>query len=154
MARSDRPATQAPDPAAAVSGTGGAAPLGRTVFASSAAPPVQILTTQPAQLLRHIISDEELEMLGATNRDGLSEHCGALWGPLLRYCRQWRKRYGKLILRRRPQGSPSYIFSKWRHSLGRVLPRSRFGSSAPVVASALKESSPIFEVGSHSKAFF
>jgi hypothetical protein len=77
MARSDRPATQAPDPAAAVSGTGGAAPLGRTVFASSAAPPVQILTTQPAQLLRHNISDEELAMLGATNRDGLSE---ALWG--------------------------------------------------------------------------
>jgi hypothetical protein len=77
MARSDRPATQAPDPAAAVSGTGGAAPLGRTVFASSAARPVQILTTQPAQLLRHNISDEELEMLGATNRDGLSE---ALWG--------------------------------------------------------------------------
>ena len=77
MARSDRPATQAPDPAAAVSGTGGAASLGRTVFASSAAPPVQILTTQPAQLLRHNISDEELAMLGATNRDGLSE---ALWG--------------------------------------------------------------------------
>jgi hypothetical protein len=38
-------------------------------------PPIK--TTQPDELLRHNISDEDLEMLKDTNRDGLE---GAFWG--------------------------------------------------------------------------
>lgn len=38
--------------------------------------PFVVKTTVPAQLIRHNIADEELEMLGQQNRDGLSE---ALW---------------------------------------------------------------------------
>jgi hypothetical protein len=38
---------------------------------------LQIITTAPQRLLRHNISDEELEMLGNLRRDGLSE---VFWG--------------------------------------------------------------------------
>jgi hypothetical protein len=61
-------------------GSGGATPLGTTLYASSPTAAIEIITTQPARLLRHNISDEQLEMLAATNRDGLSEAMWAMVG--------------------------------------------------------------------------
>jgi hypothetical protein len=63
-------------------GSGGATPQGRTVVASSLTS-IEIVTTQPIRLVRHNISDEQLEMLAATNRDGLSEAMWAMIGAAI-----------------------------------------------------------------------
>jgi hypothetical protein len=68
--------SQSPD----IVGSGGGAPLGTTVYASSSTVPIEIVTTQPAQLLRHNISDEELEMLATIRREGLGEAVAATAG--------------------------------------------------------------------------
>jgi len=68
--------SQLPD----IVGSGGGAPLGPTVSASSPTAPIEIVTTQPAQLLRHNISDEELERLATIRREGLGEAVAAAAG--------------------------------------------------------------------------